>query len=63
MTGLEFIRRNQDLNDEGLYIELHAYQVHVFMDFRIVQDNEFFHYAQLYEFLRGNGKIHCPERF
>ncbi|TFG06852.1 MAG: alpha-amylase [Promethearchaeota archaeon] len=55
MTGLEYLRRNKELHEEGLYLELHAYQAFVFMDFRIVQDNEFFHYAQLHDLLGGKG--------
>jgi len=55
LTGLEYIRRNKELNDHGLYIELHAYQKFLFMDFQIINDNEFFHYAQLYDLLNGKG--------
>ncbi|NVM46132.1 MAG: alpha-amylase [Candidatus Lokiarchaeota archaeon] len=55
MTGLEYIRRNQDLHDQGLYLELQAFQCFSFMDFQIVNDNEFFHYAQLYDLLGGRG--------
>ncbi len=55
MTGLEYIRRNKDIHEQGLYVELHAYHAIVFMDFRIVQDNEFFHYAQLHDLLGGRG--------
>ena len=55
LTGLEYIRRNKELHDHGLYIELHAYQKFLFMDFQIVSDNEFFHYAQLHDLLHGKG--------
>ncbi len=55
LTGLEYIRRNQDLHDQGLYLELQAFQCLLFMDFQIVNDNEFFHYAQLYDLLGGRG--------
>ncbi|MHA1460082.1 MAG: alpha-amylase family glycosyl hydrolase [Promethearchaeota archaeon] len=55
LTGLEYIRRNRDLHDQGLYLELHAFQCFLFMDFKIVNDNEFFHYAQLYDLLGGKG--------
>jgi len=61
MSGLEYIRRNRDLIDKGLYVELHAYQLFVFTDFRIVQDNKFFHYAQLYAFLGGKGVPNIDE--
>jgi hypothetical protein len=61
LTGLEYIRRNRDLHEQGLYLELQAYQMFVFMDFQIVQDNEFFHYAQLYDFLGGKGVYNINE--
>lgn len=54
-SGLEYIRRNKDIHEKGLYIELQAYQIFVFLDFRIVQDNQFFHYAQLFDLLGGRG--------
>lgn len=55
MSGLEYIRRNKDIHEEGLYVELNAFKSFVFLDFRIVQDDEFFHYAQLYDLLGGKG--------
>lgn len=55
LTGLEYIRRNKDLHEKGLYIELSAYKVFMFLDFQIIIDNQFFHYAQLYEALGGRG--------
>ncbi|NVM17996.1 MAG: alpha-amylase [Candidatus Lokiarchaeota archaeon] len=61
LTGLEYIRRNQDLHDQGLYLELQAFQCFLFMDFQIVNDNEFFHYAQLYDLLGGRGVHNIKE--
>jgi glycosidase len=61
ITGLEYIRRTNDLIDKGLYVELRAYQRFVFMDFQIVYDNEFFHYAQLHDLLAGNGVYNIKE--
>lgn len=55
LTGLEYIRRNQILHERGLYLELKAFQCFLFMDFQTVADNEFFHYAQLYDLLAGKG--------
>ena len=55
VSGLEYIRLNQELHEKGLYLELHAFQCFLFMDFQIVNDNEFFHYAQLYDLLGGRG--------
>ncbi|MFX0077116.1 MAG: alpha-amylase family glycosyl hydrolase, partial [Candidatus Hermodarchaeota archaeon] len=55
LTGLEYIRRNRDMHEQGLYLELHAFQCFLFIDFQIVDDNEFFHYAQLHDLLGGRG--------
>jgi glycosidase len=63
ITGLEYIRRTNDLFDQGLYIELKAYQRCVYMDFQIIFDNEFFHYAQLHDLLAGKGVYNIQETF
>jgi glycosidase len=55
VSGLEFIRNNQDLFDRGLYVELAAFTYHVFLDFRQVRDNEGRQYAQLADYLAGRG--------
>src|SRR5688572_5725 len=38
VTHLEYIRSNEELWQKGMYLELHAYQHHVFMDWRFVDD-------------------------
>jgi hypothetical protein len=53
-TGLEYIRSNLDIWQQGLYIELDAYQFHVFLDFRELQDNEWHEFAQLSAYLNGD---------
>jgi glycosidase len=55
ITGLEYIRNSQDLRENGLYVELEAYQCHVFLDWREVQDNEWHQYAHLAGYLGGRG--------
>ncbi len=54
-SGLEFIRNNSQLHEQGLYIELEAYKSRVFADFRQVLDNEWHQYAQLEAYLNGRG--------
>ncbi len=54
-NGLEYIRSNRQLWDEGLYVELGAYKYHVFLDFRLVQDDEHHLYRQLTHYLNGRG--------
>lgn len=55
ITNLEYLRNNQDLSTEGLYVELEAYKCHVFLDFRQIQDNPKQHYRQLAQQLAGRG--------
>src|SRR5688572_14107384 len=38
ITHLEYIRSNEELWQKGMYVELGAYQHHVFMDWRFVDD-------------------------
>jgi glycosidase len=54
-SGLEYIRGSRELWDRGLYIELNAYQAHVFMDFREVEDSEGAPYRDLAGLLAGRG--------
>ena len=55
VTGLEYIHNSQELSQQGLYIELGAYECHVFLDWREVQDNEWHQYAHLADYLGGRG--------
>jgi glycosidase len=55
VSNLEYIRENRVLSDKGLFIELQAYQYHVFLDFREVEDNEWNHYGQICRYLDGRG--------
>ncbi len=53
ISGLEFIRNNRKLQQEGLYIELEAYKYQVFMDIHEVVEDESHPYSQLTAFLNG----------
>ena len=55
VSGLEYIRSSKGMSDRGLYVELGAYKLHVFLDFREVQDNDLHHYAHLAAFLNERG--------
>ncbi|GAP17584.1 alpha-amylase family glycosyl hydrolase [Levilinea saccharolytica] len=55
VTNLEFIRPSREVQTQGLYLDLHAYQAHVFMDFREVQDNAHHSYQHLCAALQGRG--------
>ncbi|MBN1895256.1 alpha-amylase [bacterium] len=54
-AGLEYIRNGRELWEKGLYIELAAYQYHVFTDFRQVRDSEWHPYSHLADYLSGRG--------
>jgi hypothetical protein len=55
ISDLEYIRNAQTLDEHGLYAELHAYQVHVFSDFRVVEDTAWHRYSELCDQLNGQG--------
>ena len=55
VSGLEYIRSNRQLREEGLYVELGAYRRAVLIGFRQVQDNQFGQYGQLMAYLEGRG--------
>jgi glycosidase len=52
VTHLEYIRSCEDLWQKGMYVELHAYQHHVFMDWRFVDDEK---WQSIHEALNGAG--------
>jgi len=55
VSGLEYIRSSQELHNRGLYLELEAYQRHVFLDFREVWHDDSHPYADLAAYLDGRG--------
>ena len=54
-TRLEYIRPANEILQGGLYLELHAYESHVFLDFRQVVDDQWQSYRQLTNYLGGRG--------
>ncbi len=55
VSGLEYIRPGSDLCTNGMFIELHAYQTHVFLDFREMADDAGARLARLSAHLQGRG--------
>ena len=55
LTGLEYLRRATDLLDHGLTLELHAYQSHVFLDFRELRPTAQHPWDRLSDWLNGRG--------
>jgi glycosidase len=54
-SGLEMIRSCAELHSEGLYVELNAYQLQVYVDLREVFDDESQRYAKVCRQLAGRG--------
>jgi glycosidase len=52
VTHLEYIRSCEEFWQKGLYLELRAYQHHVFMDWRFVDDEK---WKEVHEALNGAG--------
>ncbi|MGO9776094.1 MAG: hypothetical protein ACLPM3_05855, partial [Terracidiphilus sp.] len=55
LTGLEYLRRANDLSDRGLTLDLHAYQCHVFLDWRELYSNAEKPWDRLSDQLNGRG--------
>jgi glycosidase len=55
LTGLEYLRRAGDLLDRGLTLELHAYQCHVFLDWRELRSTAEQPWDRLCDSLNGRG--------
>ena len=62
-SGLEYIRSCREVHQSGMYVELHAYQTQVFLDFHQVWDDEKHMYKQLAEYLDGRGVPSIDEAF
>ena len=54
-SNLEYLRHSREIANEGLFVELNAYQCHVFVDIREVEDDEWSSYQHLYEYLGRRG--------
>lgn len=55
LSGLEYIRHSQEIKEKGFYFHLEAYECHVFLDFREIEDDKNGKYAELSSFLNGRG--------
>jgi hypothetical protein len=52
VTHLEYIRSSEELWQKGMYLDLHAYQHHVFIDWRFVDDEK---WQAVHDALNGAG--------
>ena len=55
LTGLEYLRRSEDLLDRGLTFDLRAYQCHVFLDWHELQPTAERPWDRLSDWLNGRG--------
>ncbi len=55
VSGLEFIRSAREIDDRGLFVRLHAYELHVFWQFRDVFDDAEGSWGRLCGHLGGRG--------
>jgi glycosidase len=55
LTGLEYLRRAGELAERGLTLDLHAYQCHVFLDWRELRSTAEQPWDRLCDQLRGRG--------
>ncbi len=55
VSGLEYIRSSREIRDRGLFVQLDAYQLHVFWQLREVSDDEGVLWAPLVKTLQGHG--------
>ena len=55
LTGLEYLRRSSVLAERGLTLELHAYQCHVFLDWRELRSTAHHPWDRLCDQLNGAG--------
>ena len=55
LTGLEYLRRARDLRERGLTVDLHAYQSHVFLDWRELYPGKDQPWDRLCDRLNGRG--------
>ena len=60
-SSLEYIRPTNDLIQQGLHLDLHAYESHVFIDFRQVEDDVWQSYRQVCSYLSGHGVPNMQE--
>lgn len=55
ITGLEYIRNCAEIAQKGLFVQLDAYRAHVFLDFRVIEDDSQRNWARVHDQLKGRG--------
>lgn len=52
-SGMEYIRHGKELAENGMYVELEAYEYHAFLDFREIYDDDYGTWGVLCHKLQG----------
>jgi len=60
-SNLEYIRSINEIYQNGMFFDLHAYQSHVMIDFRLLKDDQWQTYKRLNEYLQGKGVPNITE--
>lgn len=55
VTGLEYLRKSNEIHEKGLYFELGEYKYIIFLEIKEIKDTELKQYEQLYHYLNGKG--------
>lgn len=55
LSGLEFLHRARELAERGMQLELHAYQCHVFLEWRDLREDPAHPWGELCDSLAGQG--------
>jgi glycosidase len=61
VENLWYIRKTMDLHQDGLFVKLGAYKYHVYLDFKIIPNDESGFYQRLYDHLKDNGTASIEE--
>jgi len=59
--SLEYIRSSAEIAQKGLFVQLDAYRAHVFLDFRVIEDDQERNWLRVHDHLKGRG-VHDIQR-
>ena len=55
INGLDYIRSCAEIANKGLFVQLDAYRAHVFLDFRVIEDDSQHNWLRVHDQLNGHG--------
>ena len=60
-SGLEYLRHGKELAEQGLFLELNAFECHAFLDFREIRDDDYGTWGKLCHTLAGSPTVSLDE--